>query len=127
MRELTCQEREVYRIEPLCVDGIIAQSSRDLLAIARNETAKLEVNSPDLGISFADRAPLILTPPDRISHAAELGENRGQLVRGDFDIWTYEGRADEVIAIRMVADHPLDQLNHSNRPALCVRCIRRRP
>jgi hypothetical protein len=38
---------------------------------------------------------------------ARLGDNRGQLARHGFEVWTYEGQAGEVLTLHMQADNPL--------------------
>ena len=37
-----------------------------------------------------------------------MGENRGEIVPGNFDTWYYQGKAGEVLTISMVADNPAD-------------------
>ena len=48
-----------------------------------------------------------ITPPNP-SREAVLGENRGELARFDYDLWTYEGQAGEVLSLTMKADNPID-------------------
>ncbi len=107
LRELTCLERETYRIEPLCVNGVSEETSAGMLAAVRRATATLD-NAPATPQEVtAGDGPPDLTLPERAPMVAVLGENRGELARGDFDIWIYEGRAGEVITVHMVADRPL--------------------
>jgi hypothetical protein len=37
---------------------------------------------------------------------AVIGEQHGELAFGEVDVWAYEGKAGEVITIRMLADNP---------------------
>ena len=104
-RELTCLERETYRIEPLCVDGQPAETTADMLAAVRQATATLVVAAEPADEALA--APPDLHSPARPPQVAVLGENRGELARGEFDVWTYEGIAGELLGLRMVADRPL--------------------
>ena len=104
-RELTCLERETYRIEPLCVDGQPAETTADMLAAVRQATATLVVAAEPADEALA--APPDLHSPARPPQVALLGENRGELARGEFDVWTYEGIAGELLGLRMVADRPL--------------------
>ena len=103
-RELTCLERETYRIEPLCVDGQPAETTADMMAAVRQATATLVVAEP---ADEALAAPPDLHSPARPPHVAVLGENQGELARGEFDVWTYEGTAGELLSLRLVADRPL--------------------
>jgi len=104
LRELTCAERETYRITPLCVNGQPAETTAGMLATARQATAGLVTDSQP---APADVEPLELHAPERTPKVAALGENRGELARGDFDVWTYEGKAGELLSIQMVADRPV--------------------
>jgi WD40 repeat protein len=107
LRELTCLERETYRIEPLCIDGEAAETTADLFAAVRRSTATIG-NAPATSEAMTEGDGLPdMMPPERVPMFAVLGENRGELARGDLDIWTYEGRAGEVITVHMVADRPL--------------------
>jgi len=101
---MTCSERETYRITPLCVDGQPLETTADMLATARQATARLVIDNQP---APADAAPLEMHAPERTPKVAVLGENRGELARGDFDVWTYEGKAGEILSIRMVADRPV--------------------
>ena len=104
MRELTCSERATYRITPLCVMGRSAETTADMLSNARHATAGLVIDRHRVP---ADGEPIELRAPERTPKVAVLGENRGELVRGDFDVWTYEGQAGEILSIQMVADRPV--------------------
>jgi WD40 repeat protein len=106
MRELTCIERETYRIEPLCTEGTQVDSTDDMLATARKTTAALTPALQPAGTP-APVAILEESAPARPPKVARLGDNRGELPRHGFDVWTYEGKADEVLSIQMIADNPL--------------------
>ena len=105
-RELTCLERETFRIEPLCQDGAPVTSTEEMLAVARRTTAEL---ASDLQPADVPTEVMVLeeTSPERPPKVAQIGDNRGELSRHGFDVWTYEGKADEVLSIQMIADHPL--------------------
>jgi hypothetical protein len=91
VRELNCEERELYQIKPLCEVELVE--------------AKATPEPMDGG----------LEAPDRIKHTAQVGENRGEIVLGDFQIWLYEGQVGEVLTIRVLADNPADNVPYFNR------------
>jgi WD40 repeat protein/serine/threonine protein kinase/DNA-binding SARP family transcriptional activator len=37
---------------------------------------------------------------------AQIGDNRGEIALGDFDVWLYQGQAGEMLTIRLNADNP---------------------
>jgi hypothetical protein len=39
-------------------------------------------------------------------HTAQVGENRGEIALGEWDIWLYEGQAGEVLTVTLEADNP---------------------
>ncbi len=80
VRELTCEERGQYGIEPLC-----PETDETLLTVV-SATNELEVPYP--------------------THNAQVGENRGEITLGGFDIWLYQGIAGEALTIRLNADSP---------------------
>jgi len=86
IRQPTCEERALYQIQPLCeiVEAEISTETSDALVE-----------------SIASSIP-------RPIHIAELGENIGELILGDFDIWHYEGVAGEILTIHVLADNPAD-------------------
>jgi hypothetical protein len=104
LRELTCSERETYRITPLCVNGRPVETTADMLATVRRATAGLVIDNQPVP---EDVEPLEIRTPERTPKVAVVGENRGELARGDFDVWTYEGKAGETLSIQMVADRPV--------------------
>lgn len=109
LRELTCLERETFRIEPLCEGDAAVPATADMLNDVRRAlatTVPVIASGPSLSDSAGGGLP-DLAPLDRTPGIAVLGDNRGELTRGDFDVWYYEGRAGEVITLKMVADHPL--------------------
>ena len=79
VRELTCLERQNYQVEPIC--------SPDVAQSDQMENGSLNV-------------------PDRQEKVTTLGENRGEIRAGDFEIWLYEGKAGDLISIYMNADKP---------------------
>ncbi|MBK8906158.1 MAG: protein kinase [Anaerolineaceae bacterium] len=108
LRELTCLERETYRILPLCEGEIAQTTTADLLRIVQETTTLIQTGSdPDPSPQVA--APLDLLPPEYPEYEAVVGENRGSLVRDQFDIWRYEGHAGEVLNLHMVADNPIQE------------------
>lgn len=103
LRELTCAEREAYGIEPLCVDGIMP--AIDWLALVGEAARSLETAVP---ADPATPKPMAPAPAaGQMGHTAVLGDNRGVLTRHQFDVWTYDGKAGEVLQFQMLADRPL--------------------
>lgn len=105
LRELSCTERETYGIEPLCVDGVAQATTAELLAaVAEAEpvaaAAAVETIEPPA-------APFGAEMLARFVGTAVKGENRGELTRHHFDVWTYEGKAGEVLQFQVLADQPL--------------------
>jgi WD40 repeat protein len=109
-RDLTCLERETFQIEPLCVDGLAAPSTADMLDDARRAAGTLAIASAPGPIVPASDGPPAFASPDRPPRFAALGDNRGELTRGNFDVWLYEGQAGEIITLKMAADTPVDDL-----------------
>ncbi len=106
MRELTCAERETYGIEPLCLDGMTAGTTADLLAAV--QTARQSLPTASVSVEIDQAEPMPTRPAAAtFGKTAVLGENRGELTRNHFDVWTYEGKAGEVLQFQMIADNPL--------------------
>lgn len=106
MRELTCAERETYGIEPLCLDGVTPATTADWLAALQTATQFLNRTADSVEIDPVE--PFPTRPAAAIfGKTAVLGENRGELTRNHFDVWTYEGTAGEVLQFQMIADAPL--------------------
>ena len=105
LRELTCLERETYQIAPLCdEDGTSPATTADLLAAAA-ASAPTQPSATPTSLP-AGGAPLPTATPHPTLRAA-LGENRGELARYEYDVWTYQGEAGEVLSLHMQADRPV--------------------
>ena len=107
LRDLTCLERETFQIEPLCEDGVPPTQSADMVAAARLAVASIATDPDDSTVPLFENTSLDLAPPDRTPQVAVLGDNRGELERGNFDVWMYEGHAGEILSMKMIADKPL--------------------
>ncbi len=107
LRELTCLERETFQIEPLCQDGTSPAVSADMLAVARRTTVATTLDAPTATNEIGTETVPTLTVPDRPPQVATLGDNRGEIERGNFDVWLYNGHAGEVLTIQMIADSPM--------------------
>jgi len=126
VRALTCQERELYQIEPFCdANGHPTDEVQDLLTEVEMNLSTVEPTSP-LPSPLASPPPLpaALT---RTPRNARVGENRGELARHDFDVWAYEGRVGEILALQMIADKPIadgtprhEQNAHDSLDALLI-------
>ncbi|MFO7661096.1 MAG: protein kinase, partial [Chloroflexota bacterium] len=106
IREFTCFERETYLIEPLCVSDLAEETTADMIATARENTKQIAPQSIPAG-EVAEPFIMSLVSSVREPKIAVLGDNGGELTRKDFDVWEYQGRAGEVLAIKMIADQPL--------------------
>ena len=104
LREFTCLERQTYQIEPLCDNGVSLQTSVDLLASVQVNTSSINNNAINEAV---EPTPLIIQSPNIEARQAVLGENRGELQRNEFDIWTLEASAGDKFSVQMVADNPM--------------------
>lgn len=59
-----------------------------------------------------------LTPVQQGDGMAIVGENRGEVPVGGGEIWFYAGQADEVITVRVLADHPANGISAQDRVKL---------
>jgi WD40 repeat protein len=84
VRELSCSERAQFQIEPLCDAEVV-------------ETGALHMLVPDVAEGSS-----------RPTYSANVGENRGEIALGDWDVWLYEGQAGELLTVRLAADKPFD-------------------
>jgi len=89
VRELTCDEREQYRIRPFCP-----------LTASPTPTPEL--------------TPTPTATPVR-ARAATRGDNRGELPVGGAQVWTYSGQAGEVLTIKVNADRPANTASDRER------------
>jgi WD40 repeat protein len=111
LRELTCLERETYQIAPFCdEDGISTGTTADLLAAAAAAASSEAVASAEAEPPLAPASAPLPTPTPRPTRVARLGDNRGELARHDFEVWTYDGQAGEVLTLHMQADNPLTEM-----------------
>ena len=104
LRELSCLERATYQITPLCAaEGSLVAGTNALLDTAAERLAGVETAVPAPTQPTGTPSP---TATSRPPQAARPGDNRGQLTPGSFDVWTYEGRANELLTIHLIADNP---------------------
>jgi hypothetical protein len=109
LRELTCQERSVYQIQPLCDEkDQTTATTADLLTAVHEVVISLPEATDPLR-STGPAKPLItlstIMNPAQILHT---GQNRGQLSTNEIDVWNYTGTAGEILSLQMVADQPVD-------------------
>jgi len=86
VRELTCAERVLYAVEPLCEERVDAPNPLSRRALTMQDVSATSTPHP--------------------MHHVLIGENRGQIQPGDFDVWSYHGKASEMISIYVNADQP---------------------
>ncbi|HEX3053493.1 MAG TPA: protein kinase [Aggregatilineaceae bacterium] len=102
VRELTCTERSMYRLETGCDSESVFPT--------RTPYPTLQPIIPSLPPS-PTVAPATTTTPTIPPHSmlvAHLGEQPGEVKIGNVQIWTYEGRAGEILTIRVNADNPVN-------------------
>ena len=90
VKEFSCQERVQYQIEPLCEE--------------------VAVPEPDLMPPTPKEAGYVQPVYD-----AQVGENRGEIAVGEWDIWLYEGQAGEVLTVTMIADNPAQGFTYEEK------------
>ncbi|MBL8164112.1 MAG: hypothetical protein JNJ61_19140, partial [Anaerolineae bacterium] len=116
VRELTCEERVTYRLEPLCgVEGIAATRTPFLTPVPTGVVVQPSATVP----------PTTPTPtvPPRDVRTAQVGENRGTVSMGDYQSWQYAGRAGEVLTLRVEADKPWSACSESERQSAESGCL----
>lgn len=100
VRELDCNERVLYQLELGC-DAAGTYPTRTPYPILAATAVVLTPAAPTA-------IPMIVVPmasPHPIQTAIR-GENRGEVVLGDYQVWLYEGRAGEKLTIEVRADIP---------------------
>ena len=107
--ELSCDQRQSYKIEPLCGDGVdMGADSMDLLVSAQrysSESQSEQVSTiSDSNAEFKLVEPAVELP--RPIHELKLGESQGQLQPQDFDVWVYSSPGGEIMNIQLLADQP---------------------
>jgi WD40 repeat protein/serine/threonine protein kinase len=94
--ELTCTERELYRLETICIDDVYPTRTPYVLPTLLPTSVGLPFN-PTL-TPTAMPAPLLM---------AELGDNRGEVTANGGQRWLFYGSAGESYTISVIADHPI--------------------
>jgi len=105
LRELTCLERETYQIQPLCTKGIPQESTAEILSQVASTTVRFDST---FQTEDAQKEPIQINfdEPNITTQAASIGENRGELEKGQLDIWTFEAEEGDVFYIHLIADSP---------------------
>jgi hypothetical protein len=101
IRELTCVERATYHLEPGC----------DAAGVYPTSTPYIPPTSPTLFAATQAPAagPTATTTPTvtpRPVLTAQVGENRGEVAIGSYQVWHYTGRAGETLRVSASADVP---------------------
>jgi WD40 repeat protein len=101
VRPLTCDERRLYGVTPPCD------------AAGNLPTAEVTPPPPATSTPEPTRAPSVtpvLTPTPTLTplapRAAQPGEQRGELVAGTSDVWTFDGEVGMRVTISVIADQP---------------------
>ncbi len=101
VREMNCDERALYQLEPGC-DAALTFPTRT--PYPTNVPTAEPISVRPASTTGAGTATPSITPPRRL--IAQLGDNRGEISVGGEQIWLYEGRAGETLTIEVWADHP---------------------
>jgi WD40 repeat protein len=112
VRDLTCAERDQFRLSPCDSAGQFPTRTPYLTTLpTATDTA---TPTPDRTRTTATPQPtvtLTLTPPPtatptHVPPAAQIGSHWGEVIVGDRDAWTYTGHAGDVLTIGTAADKP---------------------
>jgi len=105
VRELTCDERQLYQLDVLC--DVAGQYPTRTPFPPMVPTA---VSSDTLADGIAGATPSAAIPTPSVTPrpvlTASVGENRGEVAVGDYQVWQYAGRAGEILSIQVHADMP---------------------
>lgn len=105
VRELTCNERQLYRLEPSCDPSGVYPTRTPYVPLP---TAFSNVMPPSEVPFEAPSMSATITPTVKPSSvlAIEAGEHSGEVPRGGSQIWMYNGRANERLTVSVRADNP---------------------
>jgi hypothetical protein len=101
VRELDCDERVLYQLEPGC-DEYGTFPTRTPYPTVYPTATTAAVPAGDLAVT-ATATPAVTPRPVLI---ARLGENRGEVPMGGDQVWQYDGHAGETLTIQVKADMP---------------------
>ncbi|MCA9911520.1 MAG: hypothetical protein KC519_22855, partial [Anaerolineae bacterium] len=105
VRELTCDERQLYQPDAPC-DATRAFPTRTPFPPA----APTVVSSATPVAASVGVAPSVVMPTPSVTPRpvliASVGENRGEVAVGDYQVWQYAGHAGETLTIEVRADTP---------------------
>jgi hypothetical protein len=116
VRELTCDEREGYQVEPFCDESGKSPMSTPYSTWTPSPTATM-TPTPDLtrttATLTATDTPTLLpsstNTPTMTPVSAQIvnpGAYRGEIAIGGGQLWTYEGQAGETLIVQVNADNP---------------------
>jgi hypothetical protein len=102
VRELTCNERTLYQLDPECEgDGIFPTRTPYPTAVPTATPAEAPVDDlADADTTLATVTPTITPHPVL---AAVPGEQQGEIRVGDHQVWLYTGQAGESLTVRVNA------------------------
>ncbi len=92
--ELTCTERELYRLQPGCVEEVYPTRTPYMTPSALMLPTAVPALDPTV-------TPTLEVP----SLIAQLGDNRGEVAPAGVQQWLYRGTAGEIITLHVTADH----------------------
>ncbi len=100
VRELTCVEREIYQLQPLCdADGVFPTSTPYVYATPA-ATSTISSVRPTVSPVPLPQVEVVSILP------AKAGSQRGDVPAGDIQFWSYAGHAGETLTVRVNADQP---------------------
>jgi WD40 repeat protein len=103
VRELSCDERALYHLEPACSSGRTFPT-RTPYPTPQHATPTAASAAPGLAAAL-DLSPTPSVTPHPVL-TAQIGSNRGEVAIGGYQVWEYSGSAGERLTIRVNADHP---------------------
>jgi WD40 repeat protein len=106
VRELTCEERTLYRVEPYCDDGDTYPTRTPLPAPTMTVPTTPTPTFDLIQTAFPPDATVTPAVIPRTIMTADVGDQRGEVPVGDNQIWQYEGQAEEILTIHVLADNP---------------------
>ena len=114
VRELTCDERRLYQFDSQCDEAGLFPTRTPFPTLAPTVVSA----APFVGIHGADTSVVAPTPSvtPRPLLTAYVGENRGEVAIGEYQVWQYIGRAGELLTIRVNADIPANWEERGGAP-----------
>jgi WD40 repeat protein len=111
--ELSCEQRQFYRINTQCNAADVFVTRTPYLTPVPTMTPSpiASVEGTEAAIAPAATATPTLTPVPTLEKDMEV---QGELVAGNRDLYTYAGHAGEIVIIQVKADQPANEISDEN-------------